>query len=64
MAGSIEQLIEESKQRQRLENELEIARQVQEQLFPRSLPELKTLELRGPLPGGAQRSAATTMTTA
>ena len=47
MAGSIEQLIEESKQRQRLENELEIPRQVQEQLFPRSLPELKTLELRG-----------------
>ena len=47
MAGSIQRLIEESKQRQRLENELEIARQVQEQLFPRSLPELKTLELRG-----------------
>lgn len=47
MAASIERLIEESKQRQRLENELEIARQVQEQLFPRSSPVLKTLDVLG-----------------
>ena len=47
MAASIERLIEESKQRQRLENELEIARQVQEQLFPRQVPPLKTLALVG-----------------
>jgi sigma-B regulation protein RsbU (phosphoserine phosphatase) len=47
MAASIERLIEESRQRQRLQNELEIARQVQEQLFPREVPELKTLALVG-----------------
>ncbi|HKZ51952.1 MAG TPA: SpoIIE family protein phosphatase, partial [Candidatus Acidoferrales bacterium] len=47
MAASIERSIEESKQRQRLENELEIARQVQEQLFPRQVPPLKTLALVG-----------------
>ncbi len=47
MATSLERLLEESKQRQRLEQELEIARQVQEQLFPREVPELQTLELLG-----------------
>lgn len=47
MAASIEGLIEESKQRQRLENELEVARQVQEQLFPSEVPPLKTLQLVG-----------------
>jgi sigma-B regulation protein RsbU (phosphoserine phosphatase) len=47
MAASIERLIEESKQRQRLENELEVARQVQEQLFPREVPQLGTLQLLG-----------------
>ncbi|MFQ5926560.1 MAG: PP2C family protein-serine/threonine phosphatase [Terriglobia bacterium] len=47
MAASIESLLEESKERQRLESELEIARQVQEQLFPRETPRLATLELVG-----------------
>ena len=47
MAGSIEDLIEESKARERLENEVEIARQVQEQLFPRETPLLNTLVLAG-----------------
>lgn len=47
MAASIERLIEESKKRQRLENELEIARQVQRELFPRQPPQLSTLELIG-----------------
>jgi sigma-B regulation protein RsbU (phosphoserine phosphatase) len=47
MTSSIEGLIEESKDRQRLQNDLEIARHVQEQLFPRETPELKTLELVG-----------------
>lgn len=47
MAASIERLIEESKERQRLEQELEIARQVQEELFPRQLPILRTLRLAG-----------------
>jgi len=47
MAASVERLIEESKERQRLENELEIARQVQHELFPRYTPQLATLELVG-----------------
>jgi sigma-B regulation protein RsbU (phosphoserine phosphatase) len=38
MTGSISALIEEQKQRQRLENELSIAREVQNQLFPQKLP--------------------------
>lgn len=45
MAASLERLIEESREKQRLENELEIARQVQEQLFPRETPQLATLEV-------------------
>lgn len=47
MSSSIEALIEESKEKQRLQNELDIARQVQEQLFPREVPRLETLELVG-----------------
>ena len=47
MTSSIEGLVEESKDRQRLQDDLEIARHVQEQLFPRETPELKTLELVG-----------------
>jgi sigma-B regulation protein RsbU (phosphoserine phosphatase) len=45
MTASIERLIQESKDKQRLENELEVARQVQEQLFPHEAPKLATLEL-------------------
>jgi sigma-B regulation protein RsbU (phosphoserine phosphatase) len=45
MTASIERLIQESKDKQRLENELEVARQVQEQLFPPEAPKLATLEL-------------------
>ncbi|HKW89991.1 MAG TPA: SpoIIE family protein phosphatase [Candidatus Acidoferrales bacterium] len=45
MTGSISELIEEQRQRQRLENELTIAHEVQEQLFPRQLPSLPGLEL-------------------
>jgi phosphoserine phosphatase RsbU/P len=45
MTSSITELIEEQKKRQRLENELSIAREVQEQLFPRSLPSLPGLQL-------------------
>jgi phosphoserine phosphatase RsbU/P len=45
MTGSIAELIEEQRQRQRLENELTIAHEVQEQLFPRELPSLPGLEL-------------------
>jgi sigma-B regulation protein RsbU (phosphoserine phosphatase) len=45
MTGSISGLIEEQKQRQRLENEISIAREVQDQLFPRKLPEIPGLQL-------------------
>ncbi len=45
MTTSVAELIQEQRQRQRLENELSIAREVQEQLFPRSLPELPGLQL-------------------
>jgi len=45
MTGSIAELIEEQRQRQKLENELTIAREVQTQLFPRELPEMAGLEL-------------------
>jgi len=45
MTSSISELIEEQRKRQRLENELSIAREVQEQLFPHSLPSLPGLQL-------------------
>jgi sigma-B regulation protein RsbU (phosphoserine phosphatase) len=45
MTGSIADLIEEQRQRQRLENEISIAREVQSQLFPQSLPSLPGLQL-------------------
>jgi sigma-B regulation protein RsbU (phosphoserine phosphatase) len=47
MAASIESLIVESKERQRLQSELEIAREVQSQLFPRYVPHLKSVEVLG-----------------
>ena len=45
MTGSISGLIEEQKQRQRLENEISIAREVQDQLFPRTLPQVPGVEI-------------------
>jgi len=45
MTSSISELIEEQRARQKLENELTIAREVQDQLFPRELPSLPGLEL-------------------
>jgi len=47
MTARIEDLISEVKEKQRLEKELEIAREVQSQLFPKELPQLKTLQLWG-----------------
>jgi sigma-B regulation protein RsbU (phosphoserine phosphatase) len=46
MTGSISGLIEEQKKRQRLENEIFIAREVQTQLFPRVIPKVKGVEIR------------------
>ena len=45
MTGSISRLIDEQKQLQRLENEISIAREVQDQLFPRGLPKVEGLEI-------------------
>lgn len=45
MTSSISTLIEEQRQRQRLENELSIAREVQSQLFPQTLPSVPGIEL-------------------
>jgi sigma-B regulation protein RsbU (phosphoserine phosphatase) len=45
MTGSISALIEEQKKRQRLENEISIAREVQDQLFPRRLPAVPGVEI-------------------
>jgi sigma-B regulation protein RsbU (phosphoserine phosphatase) len=45
MTGSISGLIEEQNQRQRLENEISIAREVQNQLFPSTLPSVPGVEI-------------------
>jgi len=45
MTSSIGELIEEQRKRQRLENELSIAREVQEQLFPQQLPVMEGVQL-------------------
>jgi sigma-B regulation protein RsbU (phosphoserine phosphatase) len=47
MTASLEKLIEEQKDKQRLENELEIAREVQGQLFPQESVQLASLEVHG-----------------
>ncbi len=47
MTASIEKLILEQKEKQRLENELSIAQEVQAQLFPRQVTELESLEVHG-----------------
>ena len=47
MTASIEKLILEQKEKQRLENELVIAQEVQAQLFPREITQLKSLEVHG-----------------
>jgi sigma-B regulation protein RsbU (phosphoserine phosphatase) len=47
MTSSISELIVGQRERQRLENEVEIAREVQQQLFPHTIPSLPGLELAG-----------------
>jgi sigma-B regulation protein RsbU (phosphoserine phosphatase) len=47
MTASIEKLILEQKEKQRLENELAIAQEVQAQLFPKKVAPLETLEMHG-----------------
>lgn len=45
MTGSIGRLITEQKHLQRLENEISIAREVQDQLFPENLPHVEGVEI-------------------
>jgi sigma-B regulation protein RsbU (phosphoserine phosphatase) len=47
MSESLEQLIAEQKEKQRLENELAIAHEVQSQLFPKAMSDLESLEVHG-----------------
>ncbi len=47
MTASLQSLLRESKEKTRLEHELQIAREVQEQLFPCSAPKVPGLELYG-----------------
>jgi sigma-B regulation protein RsbU (phosphoserine phosphatase) len=45
MTGSISELIEEESKRRKLENEISIAREVQNQLFPSTLPSVPGVEI-------------------
>src|SRR5581483_1376851 len=47
MTASLEKLLEEQKEKQRLENELVIAQEVQAQLFPKEIYQLESLEVHG-----------------
>lgn len=47
MTESIEKLVQEQKEKQRLEGELAIAQEVQAQLFPRQISEIESLEVHG-----------------
>ena len=47
MAESLEKLLQEQKERQKLQNELVIAQEVQAQLFPKEISQLATLEVHG-----------------
>jgi sigma-B regulation protein RsbU (phosphoserine phosphatase) len=47
MTESIEKLIQEQKEKHRLEGELAIAQEVQAQLFPRQVSDLESLEVHG-----------------
>lgn len=47
MTQSLQRLIAEQKEKERLQSELEIAHEVQEQLFPRNVTGTKTLQVHG-----------------
>ncbi len=47
MTVSLERLLAEQKEKQRLENELVIAQEVQAQLFPKEISQLESLEVHG-----------------
>jgi sigma-B regulation protein RsbU (phosphoserine phosphatase) len=45
MTGDLERLVEVAKEKERLQSEIEIAREVQNQLFPKNLPMANTIKL-------------------
>jgi sigma-B regulation protein RsbU (phosphoserine phosphatase) len=47
MTGSLQRLLEEQKEKERLQNELSIAQEVQANLFPQRIASLERLELHG-----------------
>ncbi len=47
MTASVERLLQESQEKLRLESEIEIAREVQRQLFPQAVPQVPGLQLYG-----------------
>jgi phosphoserine phosphatase RsbU/P len=47
MSESLQKLLEEQKEKQKMENELVIAQEVQAQLFPRTIAQLASLEVHG-----------------
>ncbi|WP_263368532.1 PP2C family protein-serine/threonine phosphatase [Edaphobacter bradus] len=47
MTGSLQRLLVEQKEKERLQNEISIAQEVQANLFPQSITSLDTLELHG-----------------
>ncbi|WP_260704000.1 PP2C family protein-serine/threonine phosphatase [Edaphobacter flagellatus] len=47
MTGSLQRLMHEQKEKERLQNEISIAQEVQANLFPRQITSLPTLELHG-----------------
>lgn len=47
MTGSLQRLLQEQKEKERLQNEISIAQEVQANLFPRQVANLPTLELHG-----------------
>jgi sigma-B regulation protein RsbU (phosphoserine phosphatase) len=47
MSESLEKLLAEQKEKQRLENDLAIAQEVQAQLFPQAISDLESLEVHG-----------------
>jgi sigma-B regulation protein RsbU (phosphoserine phosphatase) len=47
MTGSLQRLLEEQKEKERLQNEISIAQEVQANLFPHHISNLQTLELHG-----------------
>lgn len=46
MTEHVQRLLVVAKEKERLESEIEIAREVQNQLFPREIPQLRTLRIR------------------